>query len=119
MEEQTKTKRHMLRHTPGPWNVRKGLNPNNTDYYWVEIRHSGWKEIICPQIKGCVDHPGGEEFQGAAEANAHLIAQAPTLLHYLKIAVEIIKNEYPEHQWADYKVLDMIETIFKAESRNV
>lgn len=71
-------------HTPGPWKADKNLNPNYSENWYVEIRHSGYKEVICSHVGGMPDHPGGKDFQGTKEANARLIAAAPEMLEVLE-----------------------------------
>ena len=94
-------------HTPGPWKVRKSLNPNNTDCYSVEIREDGWKEILCSHVGGYLDHPGGKRFQGSREANAALIAAAPELLDMLEMVHAMLDR--PDCERNEYRVKLLVE----------
>lgn len=85
-----------MNHTPGPWKVGVEVQTQHTldeDTLVVEIINSDGEFVAC-----C------NEPNDAYKANAQLIATAPELLNALETCVEIIKNEYPECQWNDYRV---------------
>ena len=96
----------MSNHAPGPWKIG-GFAEHPVI---VDANEKTVAGIICHGHSAISSYPSNID-----KANASLIAEAPALLHYLKVAVEIIKNEYPEHEWPDYAVPWMEETIKQAE----
>lgn len=88
----------MSAHTPGPWKARR-LN-------WQEweidapsgdptIGYSSWAGMI--SVYGCDDFPGAGKV--VAEANARLIAAAPSLFAQLGDLVEIVEAAIAAGDW--------------------
>lgn len=96
----------MSKHTPGPWRIGGFVeHPVIVDAHGKSVAG-----IICHGHSAISSYPSNID-----KANARLISESPALLHYLKVAVEIIKNEYPEGLWPDYSVPEMEATIKRAE----
>jgi len=87
--------------TPGPWSSEDGKMATSNCFFIKSIIPNSYIALVYD----CED----------VHANATLLALAPELLKALETCVEIIKNEYPEEQWNDYKVDEFEALISKAK----
>ena len=85
--------------TPGPWKV-------STSAVYDQVNAAD-ESLICFAA-----------MKENSKANARLIAAAPELFEALERAVEIIQNEYPVDQHADYGVPSMITALAKAKGED-
>lgn len=75
-------------HTPGPWQVEPGHMQTATLQYWQVT--DGQDAICCNQF--C--------YAGGSEANARLIAAAPTMLALLQELIDIEGPQPGTAEWA-------------------
>ena len=97
-------------YTPGPWEMTKPLGPGTYNILSKNINAGGnWHVAVTPAC----DNPNPE-----MEANARLIAKAPTMLELLEQAYDrFTDNDMhpPTHELQAW--LDKAEAIFKEVSR--
>jgi hypothetical protein len=80
----------MANHTPGPWHIR--LNPD-TDESLRAFADENYQISGQPNAAPWIAETFGGLREGVAEANAHLIARAPSMLALLERALPIIERE--------------------------
>lgn len=103
----------MTQHTPGPWEVWN--HDNDPRHVYVGPVRGG---LCVAAVVSCNAHGVyTPETEAQGRSDAQLVAAAPDLLHYLELAVNTIKGEYPESQWADYKVPEMENAIDRAKGK--
>jgi hypothetical protein len=90
----------------------------------VYMESSGYAELVAVFDSEDTYNLCSEALEAAAKARGMILTESvesnPTmgyvdkadkLLGWVEHGVEVIKNEYPEEQWADYKVPDMLALI--------
>lgn len=105
--------------TPGPWKIYdKDSSTPHIGTIDTNLQRGYAYEPVCQfydDISSTYDMFTEYESLANCDANMNLIVRAPELLKALETCVEIIKNEYPEEQWNDYKVDEFEALISKAK----
>lgn len=87
-------------HTPGPWETRRAVTPDNTGGYDWAITKDG--KVLAEAFENVGYATDGETYdKRPAQANARLIAAAPELLEALEEARELVCKTWCDERDTD------------------